>query len=182
MTWIVQHDDGTLTQHGEKPGTAGIATGKRMAATPRLIDPTLERWNWTTGKVEPMLDAWRARLCAAVDRQREDARRPYMTQLVGQSFVYAAKGREADAYRSLADDALSVMPAPERRVRFPLAMAEVDATDDPIATVIARYQAGQDASTAAIGRIEALATRAKAAIRGATTLEAMKAAAAVKWS
>lgn len=182
MTWIVEHDDGTLTQHGQKPGTAGIATGKRMAATPRLIDPTLERWNWTTGKVEPMLDAWRTRLCAEIDCQREDARRPYMTQLLGQSFVYAAKGREADTYRSLAINVLSSLTMMQRLQRFPLAMAEVDATGDTLATVIARYQAGQDASNAAIGRIEALATRAKAAIRGATNLDAMKAAAAVQWS
>lgn len=182
MAFIVQHADGSITQHEQRPGTAGIATGRRWAETPRILDQLLEGWDWSAKKVAPILDAWRKKLCAEVDAQREAHRSPYMTQLLGQSFIYASKGREADTYRSLATNVLIALTAPQRRLRFPIAMAEADITGDSLATVIARYQAGQDASNAALGRIEARATQAKAAIRAATTLETMKAAAAVDWS
>lgn len=46
MTWIVEHEDGDVTQHEEMPGTAGIAEGVRFAETPRQLDFATERWDW----------------------------------------------------------------------------------------------------------------------------------------
>jgi len=182
MTWIVEHADGTLTQHEAEPGTAGIDPGERYAATPRLLDQVLERWDWSAGEIVAELDAWRVRLLDEVDRQREAARLPYLTALIGQSYVYAAKGREADLYAALSPAELDALDGAELGPRFPLATAEAEVTGDSLATVIARYAAGQAASAAAIARIEALATHAKAAIRGAEDLPTMQAAAAVDWS
>lgn len=178
--WIVEHADGTLTQHDARPGTAGIAPGVRRVQVDRPIDFAREQVVWSTGKIEPRLDVWRAELLAAVDEQREAARRPYMTQLLGQSAIYANKAREVADYRSLLANVLTALTVPQRRQRFPFAMAEVDVTGETLPTVIARFEAGA-AQNQALGRIEAKATHAKVLIRAATTLDAMKAAAAVDW-
>lgn len=178
--WIVEHADGTLTQHDARPGTNGIAPGVRRVQVERALDFAREQVVWSTGKIEPRLDIWRTELLAAVDEQRESARRPYMTQLLGQSAIYANKAREVADYRSLLANALATLTVPQRRQRFPFAMAEVDVTGETLPAVIARFEAGA-AQNQALGRIEAKATRAKAAIRAATTLQQMQAAAAVNW-
>jgi len=62
MTWIVEHADGSLTQHHEQPGTAGIARGKRRARTPRIGDLGVERWLWSARRWEPIGEALAARV------------------------------------------------------------------------------------------------------------------------
>lgn len=56
MTWIVKHADGDVTQHFDKPGTCGIAKGKRSAETPRMGDLDREEWDWGTKSWIPVAE------------------------------------------------------------------------------------------------------------------------------
>lgn len=62
MTWIVEHADGSVTQHHERPGTAGIDRGKRRAKTPRIGDLGVERWLWSAKRWEPIGESLAARV------------------------------------------------------------------------------------------------------------------------
>ena len=181
MTWIVRHHDGSVEQVGALPGTAGIVTGASWAKLPREIDFVHESYDWSARKIVPRIDVWRAELLAKIDREREDARRPAMTQLLGQSFVYAEKAREVADYRAALGAPIASLKPAQLQARFPFAMAEVGASGDTLAVVIARFEAGATANRQVIARADAKATTAKRLIRSATTLDAMKAAAAVDW-
>lgn len=168
------------------------------------VHPRFRGWDWNpdrhkatrvSGVPNPVLQTWsgsaaawiddvakmRDVLLAKVDQDREAARRPAMTQLLGQSFVYAEKAREVHDYENVVGTLLATLTMPQRAARFPFATAEAEATGDSLATVIARFKAGIAASRATIARADALATKAKRAIRAATTPTQMQSAATVAW-
>lgn len=123
------------------------------------------------------------RLIAAIDRKREAQRAAVMTQGVGQSYAYAQKAQEVYDYRNVVGSILAALTTPQRTARYPFAMAEVAATGDSLATVISRFEAGMALSRTKIAKIEAIATKAKRAIRAASTTSAKQAAyAAVTWN
>lgn len=117
-----------------------------------------------------------AELLAAVDRQRERMRAAVMTQGVGQSYAYAQKANEVYDYRNIVGSLLAALTVPQRTARYPFAMAEVAATGDSLATVIARFEAGMASSRSRIAAVEAAAVKAKRAIRAASTATAKRAA------
>jgi hypothetical protein len=180
--WIVQHADGGLTQHCADPATSGDPPGARRAKLPRQLDLEVEAWDWAAGKIVTLVSPARARFEAAIDAQREAQRAAVMTQGVGQSYAYAQKAAEVADYRNLLAAVLAALATPQRAARFPFAMAEADATGDSLATVIARFETGIAASRVKIARVEALATKAKRAVRAAATIADMKAAAKIDWS
>lgn len=123
-----------------------------------------------------------ARLLAAVDRKREAQRAAVMTQGVGQSYAYAQKAQEVNDYRNVVGSLLATLTIPKLTARYPFAMAEVTATGDTLAAVIARFEAGMASSRAKIASIEAVATKAKRAIRAAGTAAAKRSAyAGIEW-
>lgn len=117
-----------------------------------------------------------AELLAAVDRQRERMRAAVMTQGVGQSYAYAQKANEVYDYRNIVGSLLATLTVPQRTARYPFAMAEVTATGDTLATVIARFEAGMASSRSRIAAVEAAAVKAKRAIRAASTATTKRAA------
>jgi hypothetical protein len=124
-----------------------------------------------------------ARLLAEVDRKREKQRAAVMTQGVGQSYAYAQKAQEVYDYRNVVGSVLAALTTPQRTARYPFAMAEVTATGDSLAIVIARFEAGMASSRTKIATIEAVATKAKRAIRAASTASAKQSAyAAANWN
>ncbi|WP_370169837.1 hypothetical protein [Sphingobium abikonense] len=122
------------------------------------------------------LAAAEASLIARVDRKREQMRSAVMTQGVGQSYAYAQKAAEVRDYRNTLASVIAALTNLQRTTRFPFAMAEVTATGDALATVIARIEAGMIASCARIAAVEAAAVLAKRRIRAATSAAAKKAA------
>jgi hypothetical protein len=123
-----------------------------------------------------------ARLLAEVDRKREKLRAAVMTQGVGQSYAYAQKATEVYDYRNIVGALLASLTAPQRTARYPFAMAEATATGDTLATVITRFESGMATSRGRIAAVEAAATKAKRAIRAATTSAAKQAAySAILW-
>lgn len=123
-----------------------------------------------------------AGLLAAVDRKREKLRAAVMTQGVGQSYAYAQKATEVYDYRNIIGTALAALTVPQRTARYPFAMAEATATGDTLATVITRFEGGMATSRSRIAAVEAVATKAKRAIRAAATIAAKQAAySAILW-
>ncbi len=123
------------------------------------------------------------RLIAAVDREREAQRAAVMTQGVGQSYAYAQKAQEVYDYRNVIGSMLATLTVPQRAARYPFAMAEVTATGESLATVISSFEAGMASSRTKIAKVEAIATKAKRAIRAASTASAKQAAyEAVTWN
>lgn len=122
-------------------------------------------------------------LLAEVDRRREALRSAVMTQGVGQSYAYAQKASEVYDYRNIVGTLLAALTMPQKTARYPFAMAEATATGDTLAVVIARFEAGMATSRSRIAHVEAVATKAKRAIRAAATVAAKRAAyAAIDWT
>lgn len=117
-----------------------------------------------------------AQLIAEVDRRRERLRAGVMTQGVGQSYAYAQKATEVYDYRNIVGSLLATLTVPKLTARYPFAMAEVAATGDTLAVVIARFEAGMATSRNKIAAVEAAAVKAKRAIRAASTMAAKHAA------
>lgn len=123
-----------------------------------------------------------ARLLAEVDHEREKLRAAVMTQGEGQSYAYAQKAQEVYDYRNVVGTLLTALTVPQRTARYPFAMAEAIASADDLATVIARFETGMEISRSRIAAVEATATKAKRAIRAATTSTAKQAAySAITW-
>lgn len=123
-----------------------------------------------------------ARLLAQVDLEREKLRAAVMTQGVGQSYAYAQKAQEVYDYRNVVGSLLATLTVPQRTARYPFAMAEASASADDLATVIARFETGMEISRSRIAAVEAAATKAKRAIRAATTIATKQAAySAITW-
>jgi hypothetical protein len=160
------------------PAHVALDGRKVVRISPELVGQALLVVN---GVAVVDIEAQRDELLAQVDNGREAARRPAMTQLFGQSFVYAEKAREVTDYRCVPANVLATLTLPARRARFPFAMAEAEATGDTLAVVITRFEAGASANRQVIAKVDATAIKAKRAIRAATTLTTMKAAAAVDW-
>jgi hypothetical protein len=137
-----------------------------------------ESWSWSASARDWVQDAAKveADLIAQIDRQREKMRAAVMTQGVGQSYAYAQKANEVYDYRNIVGSLLATLTVPQRTARYPFAMAEVTATGDTLATVIARFEAGMASSRSRIAAVEAAAVKAKRAIRAASTATAKRAA------
>lgn len=129
------------------------------------------------------LTAIEGKFLAEVDRRREALRASVMTQGVGQSYAYAQKASEVYDYRNIVGTLLTALTMPQKTARYPFAMAEATATGDTLAVVIARFEAGMATSRGRIAAVEAVATKAKRAIRAAATAAAKQAAfAAIDWT
>lgn len=194
MTWIVDHGPSGLTQHTDRPGTVGIATGRRFVQVERELDLTIERVaNWSTGAIEvfDLLELER-RLIAIMNAHREMSQMAALTSGRAKTLVYAEQAREVLAWRALGGvgasvgqllAAFNILPLAERkrRFRFALASAARHGELDPSAA-IARFEAGADAAMTEVARIEATARATIEAIKAASTAEGKRAAAwAVNW-
>lgn len=133
------------------------------------------------GAIVADLDLLTTELVGRIDADAEQAKRTAGTDGAFKQQVYAAKAGEVHDYRNVVGALLATLTVPQRRVRFPYAMAEVDLTGESLAVVIARFETGALASRSELARIEALAQRAKRSVRSATTAAAKEQAANVSW-
>lgn len=179
--WLIELEDGSLHQVADAPGTMGNAEGVRSAEIPRPLDVRVETWDWDAGAIVPLLDAWRARLLAQVDAERIIRLAPPVTAGEPIQYVYSAKAVEAYNYTTLMAAQVPTMTPEQLAATFPWLAAEAAQLGITIAEQVARVAAARAAADTRMQRIEALAQRAKSAIRAAETLEQMQAAAAVEW-
>lgn len=49
--WIVEHQDGGVSQHHDMPGSAGVDAGVRFAELPRELDLLVEGWDFEEGSI-----------------------------------------------------------------------------------------------------------------------------------
>ncbi|WP_332797144.1 hypothetical protein [Sphingomonas sp. LB3N6] len=117
-----------------------------------------------------------------LDRERERAQMTVLTDGGAKKYVYNRKAVEVIDSRSLTVALLNALSLTDKQKRYPFAYAEMLATGDTLAVVLARFEAGLTASSAKIATIEAQAQKAKRAVRAAPTIAAKQAAAQVNWS
>ncbi len=187
--WIVEHADGSLTQHASAPGTAGIDPGRRWAAMPRLlVSDGTERWDWSARAIVEDAARVETRLIALVKAEAERRKMEHASAGGYKKAEYAAKEREVAAWDALGATAGAILVAfmalapAARAARFPYAVASAASFRDTPAAAIDRFRAGI-ARAAPIPRIAGVEEAACNAIRAARTAAAKRAAyAAIIWN
>lgn len=130
--------------------------------------------NWEAGAWVPNLTAWSDRLLAEVDAGRRAAGEALMSAGRTVHYAYAEKAAELRLWDAAA-------PEDRNPMDYPWFASEAAELGETLAVVAERVRAAKAQSDAALRVIEAKAQAAKAAIRSATTLENMQAAATVNW-
>lgn len=182
--WLISGPNGDSRQvvtDGETPSDAGEdVTNKSVVMTDRRGDPSIETVK--NGKWVVDLDVLKDKLLAQIDSQREQRQMEFLTRGNAKSMVYTQKAKEVVDYKDLDAAVLADLSLASLRQRFPAAMAEVDLTGTPLATVIANVEAASAAANAKVWKIEALTQKAKTAVKAATTEAAARAAANINWA
>ena len=111
----------------------------------------------------------RESICADIDREAEAQRGRFLTPGAGQAAVYQRKEFEARSY------------CPGWAGPHPLLTAEAEATGKPIAEVAAEIVERADAWLDVAAKIEGARLKAKADVRAADGIPAMREAAAIDW-
>jgi hypothetical protein len=62
MMWLVEYDDGRISQHHEGPDTLGWDGGRRFAKVPRELDLLVERWDFERCAIVPVVEGELARI------------------------------------------------------------------------------------------------------------------------
>lgn len=179
--WIIELDDGTVLQSADEPGTMGTPEGVRSAELVRTFDTGLETYDWATGAIVPLLEAWRSRLLADIDAQRCSHAEPLTTAGQAVHYAYTVKAAELYNYDVLLAAQVPGMTAEQLAATFPWISEEAAQLGIPLADAMARVRAARVGADAALRAIEAKAQAAKVAVRAAETLEDMQTAAAVNW-
>lgn len=118
-----------------------------------------------------------------IDDERETRQMTALTTGGAKKYVYNRKAQEALDARGVLASVLNALAVTDRKKKYPFAYAESVVTGDTLSTVLARFDAGMTASAAENARIEAVAQKAKRAVRAATTVAGKRAAyAAINWS
>lgn len=150
---------------------------------PRFGDPARERYVVGTGWVTDM-NLLRARLLDQIDDRRETEQMKYMTAGGAKKVVYRQKDTEVKDYRGLTLQAVTSLLSNllAARIRFPAAYAQMDVTGETLDAVIKQFEAGANNSNPKVYKLDALAQKAKLAVKAATTEAAAVAAANVNWT
>jgi hypothetical protein len=154
-------------------------TGRVAVDAPADYATTLYTWDGSAFVVD--LGALRAAALATIDDQREANQMRYLTVGGAKKWVYAQKAKEAADYGSLTTAAINLIGLVDRQKRWPFAMAEVSASGDTLAVVMARFQSGLSTSQAKVAAAEATAMVAKRAVAVASTRASIAAAANPTW-
>jgi hypothetical protein len=172
--WLIENEDGSLRQvvtDGADPsecGEAGVAHVMQRRGDLTFEVPDIETGTWSDN-----MTTVRERLLKKVDADRQKAQDALVSPGEGKKLVYAQKNAEQQDY---------YVNGTTTEERLPAAYAEMAVTGDDLATVMARFKAGADVANQKLYRFDALAHKAKADIRAATTTAEAEEAAAVDWS
>lgn len=184
--WLIVGSDNTYRQvqtDGVDPSKAGEdLTGKKAYRMNRRGDFTSETPNLVAGTWSENLPAVKAALLNKIDDQRETEQMRYLTPGGAKKMVYMQKSKEALDFRALGSAVIATLNLETQRVKFPAAMAQVDATGATLTSVIAEFEAGANTANTKVLKVEALAQKAKAAIKAATSAGQARAAAIVNWN
>lgn len=171
--WLIIDEQGRYRQVQtvtESPYEAGEdVAGKTVIEMDRFGDLTFEVPDLAAGVWVPSMPLLRDRLISAIEEDREISQMQHLTPGPAKSFVYSQKAAEVRRY------------AVDPTGTFPAAEAEMALTGDTLAQVIARFEAGMQASLSSVLEIEARAQSAKDAIREAETPEGALTASELYW-
>jgi hypothetical protein len=122
-------------------------------------------------------------LLDGIDQIRESKQMAMLSAGGAKKYIYAQKALEAADAKTLLVATLNALSLVDRQKRFPFAQAEATLTGEAVTVVLARFDSGIAGSRAEVARLEAVAQKAKRAIKAATTAAAKRAAFdAVKWT
>lgn len=123
--WLVEHEDGSLTQHHEEPGTAGIDAGVRVIEVEREIDFAVEAWDWSEGAIvsrftpEQARDMQWERAKAYRDEDRYFRTLPVIDVIPGETIMVQCDGKSRLKVADLAQAATwATMRGEELEITF----------------------------------------------------------------
>lgn len=186
QAWAITDSNGVVVNQVYSDGdpfTSGAATkgpGQSAVKVDRFGD--MGREKLIAGKWQMDMTLLKPKLLDQIDDRRETEQMKYLTTGGAKKMVYTQKAAERKDYRALGSAAIALLNLTAQRTRFPAAFAEVDMTGDTLAVVMARFETGENNSNAKVYKLEAIAQKAKLAVKAATTEAAAIAAANPNWT